>query len=151
MIEKGNIGVLVAAAADGRTLADVGAASGLSISSVQRRLREPAVASAVALARRDLQRQAVGRLASLRSEALDGLAALVQDEDRPVRLRAIDLALRHGLSYEVAYEREQRLITSLAPAPGLDALEALADVTAEDGWAIELALPELTEGVGEDE
>lgn len=151
MIEKGNIGVLVAAAADGRTLADIGAASGLSISTVQRRLRGPAVAGAVALARRDLQRQAVGRLASLRAQDLDGLQGLIEDEDGPVRLRAIDLVLRHGLSYEVAYERDQRLIATAAPAPGLDGLEALADLTAEDGWALDLALPELTEGVGEDE
>ncbi len=105
----GDEAALVAAAAAGRTLAQVAAAAGVSMSTVQRRLRDPEVARAVAVARSELRRQAVARLVDLRASALNRVEAILELADPALALRAATLILNTSLKVEAAYDFHDRL------------------------------------------
>jgi len=105
----GDEAALVAAAAAGRPLAQVAAAAGVSMSTVQRRLRDPEVARAVAVARSELRRQAVARLVDLRASALNRVEAILELADPALALRAATLILNMSLKVEAAYDFHDRL------------------------------------------
>ncbi len=105
----GDEAALVAAAAAGRPLAQVAAAAGVSMSTVQRRLRDPEVVSAVAVARSELRRQAVARIVNLRASALNRVEAILELDDPALALRAATLILNTSLKVEAAYDFHDRL------------------------------------------
>jgi AcrR family transcriptional regulator len=101
---KGDEGVLIAAAIAGKTLDEIAAESDVSVSTVQRRLRDPEITSAVNEGRADRQRQAVGRLNADLNEAKDRLRELVHHEDPAVALRAIDKLIANAHRFNRALD-----------------------------------------------
>jgi AcrR family transcriptional regulator len=92
-VESYNEAALVAAAVDGMNLAGIANAAGVSVSTVQRRLRTPEMRRQISDARSRLRDEAVGKLAQARGRALERLSEMVADEDSNVALRAIALVL----------------------------------------------------------
>jgi hypothetical protein len=116
MARKGETGKLVAALAAGRSLQEATAASGLSMSSVQRRRREPDVQAAIEEARLDMTHATVVRYQSLREKALERLDSLLDpDTDPKYSLRAAEITLRHATDadtvrlHKKTLDLEQRL------------------------------------------
>ena len=108
--KKGNLPELVASAAAGRSLDEMGRASGMSKSSVQRRLSEPAVILEVEKARAEMTRQAAGRVLSLRDMAFDRIARVLREESSDATvLRACELVLRFASAAETAWLQEKVL------------------------------------------
>jgi hypothetical protein len=102
--QTGNIAELIVAIASGQSHKEAAAAAGMSISSVQRRLREPQIAAAVEQALVDLTRQAQGRIRSLRGLALDRLTEILTSRGDPTHtLRAADLVLRNASAADNAW------------------------------------------------
>ena len=126
----GDEAALIAEAAAGRPLAQVAAAAGASMSTVQRRLRDPDVARAVAVARSELRRQAVARMVDLRARALNRVEAILELEAPALALRAAALILNTSLKVEAAYDFHDRLA---ALEEGLDDQEDVAELP----WARE--------------
>ena len=62
----GDLEELVAGAVAGQSLTQIAAAAGMSVSTVQRRLKEPEVAALVNEARAQHRQEALGRLSGLR-------------------------------------------------------------------------------------
>lgn len=96
---KGDEGALVAAAVAGRTLEEIAVAADVSVSTAQRRLRDPDISALIEQGRTDCQRQAVGRLNSELNETIDKLRALVHHNDPNVALRAIDKLIAHAYRF----------------------------------------------------
>lgn len=110
MGRKGNIAALVAAAAAGESLPSIAAASGLSVSSVQRRLADPNVEGLVRQAQADLTRQSVARIRGLRDKGLERLDELLgADIDASLTLRTVELVLRHAAASDTV-ELQQRML-----------------------------------------
>ena len=97
-VQVGKLSELVGAVVSGASMEDAAKAAGMSISTAQRRLRDPEVTDQIAQARRDLTMEAVGRIRSLRRTALALLEEIVNDDDTPrsTSLKAIELILRHA-------------------------------------------------------
>jgi AcrR family transcriptional regulator len=113
----------------GQSQSDIAAAAGVSVRTLRRRQREPEVIRAVAEARADQTRLALGRLSTLRCQALVELEALLNDDNPTTRLRAVRLVLEQTIAHQqsVAAERSEeleRLATQLH-----EALEALGETT----------------------
>lgn len=108
-MKHGDEAALVAEAAAGRPLAQVAAAAGVSLSTAQRRLRDPDVARAVAAARAVLRRQAVARMVDLRASALNRVEAILELAEPALALRAATLILNTSLKVEAAYDFHDRL------------------------------------------
>ena len=108
-MKHGDEAALVAAAAAGRPLAQVAAAAGVSVSTAQRRLRDPEVARAVAVARAAMRRQAVARMVDLRTSALDRVEVILDFAEPALALRAATLILNTSLKVEAAYDFHDRL------------------------------------------
>lgn len=107
---KGNVPQLVVAIAEGRSIASAAASAGMSLSTAQRRMREPEVLDAIQEARVDLTRQALGRVRGLRDVALDRLVELLSgDLDPALTLRAVGLVLRHATAADTAGLHERVL------------------------------------------
>jgi len=92
---KGDEAGLVAAAVRGGTLSEIAAEASVSISTVQRRLRDPDIEVAICEGRTQQQREAVGRLNADLNGAIMRLRELVQHEDPRVALSAIDKWVAH--------------------------------------------------------
>ncbi len=108
---KGSIPELVAAVASGRSLEETARAAGLSVSSVQRRLRDPAVVEAVEQTRAAMTQQAAGRVANLRELAFDRIGrVLVETSDEALGLRACELVLRHAAAIDTASLQQRVLL-----------------------------------------
>lgn len=106
--KKGDVGALIAHVAVGQPLAAAARAAGMSQSSAQRRLRDPAVQAALAEAQTDLVRQAVGRFRDLRNQALDRLSEYLAGGSEPaIVLRAAELVLRHATAADTAWVYER--------------------------------------------
>lgn len=106
--KKGDVAALIAHVAVGQPLAAAARAAGMSQSSAQRRLRDPAVQTAITEAQADLVRQAVGRFRDLRNQALDRLSEyLAGGSEPPVVLRAAELVLRHATAADTAWVYER--------------------------------------------
>lgn len=100
MVSKGDEAELVAAAAAGLPLAKIAATAGVSISTVQRRLREPEIVRAVQEAQTDSRRRALGRVLELREAALARVGELLLAEEPTVVLRAAGLILTSSFKVE---------------------------------------------------
>ena len=106
--KHGDLATLVAHVALGQPLAAAARAAGMSLSTAQRRLRDPAVQVSVTEAQLDSVRQTLGRFRDLRNQALDRLGeCLTAGGDAAVVLRAAELVLRHATAADSAwlYER----------------------------------------------
>ncbi len=133
MAGQGDMAALVAAAAAGRSLAQIAAAAGLSISSVQRRLRDPEIADAVQEARLECRRRAVGRMLELRDAALTRVGDLLAADDPVLALRAATLILNTGLKVEAAYDFHDRLAALEAAQDELERGEGDDDADPGEG------------------
>lgn len=126
--KKGNLGVLIAHVAVGQPLATSARAAGMSLSTAQRRLREPATQAAIAEAYADHSRQTAGRFRDLRSQAMDRLGEILAGEHEPqVVLRAIEVALRHSAASDNAWVVEMLVAQSTA-------LSEIKDRVGESEW-----------------
>lgn len=92
----GDEAALIAAAVKGATLAEIAAEAGVSISTVQRRLKDADIASAIAEGRAHKQREALGRLSEDLNGAVGRLRELVQHDDPRIALNAIDKLITHA-------------------------------------------------------
>ncbi len=109
MSERGDMAGLVAAAVAGKSLADIAAAAGLSVSSVQRRLKDSQVAAEISAARSQQRLEAVGRLAQLREHGLARLGDFVGSEDAAVALRAVALILSMSAKFDLVHDIDVRV------------------------------------------
>ena len=92
MKSSGDMEALVVAAVLGKSLAEIARQAGTSVSSVQRRLKQPAVIAAINEARGRHRAEALGRMTDLRSQALD--PALLRVRQRILLQRARGMARR---------------------------------------------------------
>jgi hypothetical protein len=74
--------------AQGKTNAEAAKAAGVSERTIYRRLAEPPFRRRVRAIRAEMLREAIGRLAALRNDAIDALAGLLKGAKEQVRLRA---------------------------------------------------------------
>jgi AcrR family transcriptional regulator len=98
----GDEAALVAAAVRGATLAEIAEEAGVSVSTVQRRLRDPEVVGAIAEGRAHKQREALGRLNEDLNTAVARLRELVTHEDPRIALNAIDKLITHAHKLSLA-------------------------------------------------
>lgn len=101
---KGDEGALIAAAVAGKSLEDIARIADVSVSTVQRRLRDPEIAAAIRDGRADHQRQAVGQLNEDLTQAITRLRDLVGHEDPSIALRAIDKLIAHAHRFNRALD-----------------------------------------------
>ena len=112
----GNVSELVAAAVSGHTLTQIAAAAGVSVSTAQRRLKDPDVLALVSDARAQGRAETLGRLTQLRTTGLDRLADLLDSDDPTVVLRALTLIMNVSTKLDLVVDLDQRL-TALEAAP----------------------------------
>jgi len=93
---RGDESALIAAAAAGLSHAEIAAAAGVSLSTLQRRLRDPQILRAVFEARADLRREALGRLNTHVLVALERVRELVGHEEPHVALRAAGMLMSNA-------------------------------------------------------
>lgn len=90
---RGDEAALIAAAVAGRSLKEIAAAAGVSVSTVKRRMSQPDFADLIREGRAEQQRQAVGRLNDDLAVVIDRLHELAAHEDPKIALSAIDKLL----------------------------------------------------------
>lgn len=117
---KGDLTALVAALVAGRTLHEVARAAGVSVSTVQRRMREPEVAEAVREARNQQRQERLGQLSELSARSVNRLGELIDDDNAVVALRAIGLVLTSVIRLDPVVEMEERLAALEAAASQTD-------------------------------
>lgn len=117
---KGDESALIAATMGGRSLAEIAVAAGVSISTAQRRLRDPDILAELAAARAQHRREFVGKLNGEVGAAINRLSQLLEHEDARVALRAINLTLTYAdrLARTVVAE-EQSAVSDLREAGDL--------------------------------
>lgn len=101
---KGDEAALIAAAVAGKSFEDIAHLADVSVSTVQRRLRNPEIAAAIREGRADHQRQAVGRLNSDLNYAIERLRDLIDHQDPSIALRAIDKLIAHAHHFNQALD-----------------------------------------------
>lgn len=106
---KGDEAALIAGAVAGRSHAEIAVAAGVSVSTVQRRLRDPQIVAAVQDGRTQQSREAVGRLNDRMPVAIERLGELVMSEDPHVALRAIGMVLGNAHKFTVTIDLDERL------------------------------------------
>jgi AcrR family transcriptional regulator len=116
-MKSGNLELLVAAASAGRSLAEIAAAAGVSISTVQRRLRDRDVVQAINDLRTQQRSAAVGQLSELRSEAIAELKAMIHHDNPQVSVRAIALVLRTSATFDIVHDLDLRVSALESPPP----------------------------------
>lgn len=104
MVLKGDEAALVAAAVAGKSLTKIAVAAGVSVSTAQRRLQDPAIQAAIRAGLADRQRQAVGRLGADLNPAIRRLRQLVAHEDPKIALQAIDKLLSNAHRFSIQLE-----------------------------------------------
>jgi flavin-dependent dehydrogenase len=109
MAGRGDIEAMIAAAVAGRALPQIAAAGGVSVSTVQRRLREPEVAEAILQARVLQRQERLGQLNDLSARAVTRLGELINAEHPVVALRAIGLLLTTVIKLDPIVELDERL------------------------------------------
>ncbi len=132
---EGDIAALVAGFVSGRSLQEIAGATGVSVSTVQRRRRDPLIGQAIATAQLDQRRQALGRLSVVRYRALEVLADLLEDGDPMVRLRAVTTVLTQCLRYELSGNEEPGVQHSSGTDPAAD--EMLDAQLSDQAWEID--------------
>ena len=106
---KGDEAALIAAAVTGRPYAEIAAAAGVSVSTVQRALRDPDIQAAVREGRTQQRREAIGRLNDRLPTAIERLSELLFDEDPKIVLRAAATILANGHKFTATMELDERL------------------------------------------
>ncbi len=106
---KGDEPGLIAAAVAGRSLVEIAAAGDVSLSTAQRRLRDPEIVAAIHDGRSQQRREAVGKLNTELQSAIDRAGELVGHEDPNVALRAVGLVLGNAHKFTLAIEFDERL------------------------------------------
>lgn len=106
---KGDEAALITAAASGQSHADIAAAADVSISTVQRRLRDPEIGAAVQEARTEQRLQMAGRLNQVMAAAIDKLEALVLHEDPRIALRAIGIVMGSAQQFAATAQTDEGL------------------------------------------
>ena len=102
---KGDEAALIAAAVAGKWFEDIAHIADVSVSTVQRRLRDPPeIAAAIREGRADHQRQAVGRLNEDLNYAIERLRDLIDHRDPSIALRAIDKLIAHAHHFNQALD-----------------------------------------------
>lgn len=101
---KGDEAKLVAAAVRGGALGEIAKEAGVSISTVQRRLRDPDIDAAIRQGHAQQQREAVGCLNSDLPGAISRLRELVQHDDPRIALGAIDKLITHAHRFNRAVD-----------------------------------------------
>ncbi len=109
MKETGNTAVLVAGIVAGRSLREVAAMAGASVSTVQRRLKDPDVIADIKDERSQQRQETLGRFSQLRTSCIARLAVLVDDANAGISLRAIGLILNATGRLDLTFDLEQRL------------------------------------------
>jgi len=107
--QHGSTEEIIAAAIIGQSLREMANAAGVSISTAQRRLRQPEVQNAIREGRRSQRAEVTGRLAALRVAALEALARLVVDPDPRVALRAASLILGNSARFDQLNDLDERI------------------------------------------
>lgn len=130
--QHGNTANLIAAAVVGQSLRETARAAGVSISTVQRRLREPSIRAAIAEGRSQQRAEATGRLAQLRTMALDRLSDLLGDPDPGIALRAATLVLGSSSRFDQLIDIDVRLTALEAPPEPVEQGQATDDDRAEE-------------------
>jgi hypothetical protein len=100
---------MVAAAVAGRPLSEIAAAAGASVSTVQRRLKEPEIIEQLREARSQHRQEALGRLTSLRRRALERLQDLLEDDDPSLVLRTASLVLSTATKFDLVADLDERV------------------------------------------
>jgi len=100
---------MVAAAVAGRTLTEIAAAAGASVSTVQRRLRDPDIMEQVRQARSQHRQEALGQLTRLRSRALERLHDLLDGDDPALVLRTATLVLSTATKFDRVADLDERV------------------------------------------
>ncbi len=106
---KGDETVLIAAAVAGRSLPDIAVAAQVSVSTAQRRLKDPEILAAVRECRSQQRRQAVGQLNNNLQSAIERLGELILHEDPNVALRAVGMLLGNAHKFTMAIDFDERL------------------------------------------
>ncbi len=140
---KGDLVALVAGLVTGASLPDIASATGVSVSTVQRRRRNPLVRQAVAAAQLEQRRQVKAQLGAMRDQALEVLEGLLLDDSPMVRLRAVTVVLTQAMRYELAADGEPGLSHSGGVDPEADGM--LARQLCDDAWDIDLTSPPFEE------
>jgi AcrR family transcriptional regulator len=109
MESKGDLNKIVAGAVAGHTLDQIAAASGISRSTVQRRLSDPEVRRAIREEGARQRAESHARLRELYEPAVRRLRELVDHEDPAIALKAISLALTTSTKLATAVEVDVRL------------------------------------------
>lgn len=109
---KGDEGLLVAAAVRGGTLNEIAEEADVSVSTVQRRLRDPYIDAAIREGRAQQQREAVGQLNSDLNGAIKRLRDLVMHDDPRVALSAIDKLIIHAYKFNRAADENGTALTN---------------------------------------
>jgi len=117
MNRKGSDEALIAAAAAGQAHARVARASGVSISTVKRRLGEPEIVEAIRDLRLQQHRAYAAQMGDATGDAIERLRTLVDHEDPHVALRAIALVLGTWPKLTAVADIEERLNSLEAPRP----------------------------------
>jgi hypothetical protein len=111
---------LIEAVLAGCTLTETAQLTGQSLSTVQRRLRNPDVIAEIQDARAHRHREFVGRINRGVLPAVDQLIEHVHSADPAISLRAIDLMLRNSARWAMVVDVEDRLAaieSRLTPPP----------------------------------
>jgi hypothetical protein len=114
-VQSGNTAEMVSTLVLGGSLTEAAIAGAVSVSTVQRRLRDPEIAQMIAEARSEMAREAIGRIRSLRHKALQKLDALIEDDELSptLLLRVLDLVLRYAVAADRdAHERAHAELVS---------------------------------------
>jgi DNA-binding Lrp family transcriptional regulator len=123
MSGKGDISLLIEAAVAGRTLPEVAAVTGVSVSTVHRRLKEPDVSVAIRDARAQQRQERLGRLSGLSVRALTRPAELLDHDNPMVVLKAVGLTLGTAIRLDPIVDLEERLTAVAAAAAELRSAE----------------------------
>lgn len=126
--KRGATETIVVMTAAGRPQSEVAAAAGVSIRTLRRRQREPAIIAAVAAAVAQGEQEALGRFSLLRSRVFDQLDVLLDHEDPGVVLRTSRLVLETGLAHRAAIANDTLTSLETAVAASLTTARTLGGV-----------------------
>ncbi len=93
----------------GRPLREVAAIAGISVSTVQRRLKNPEVIAEIRQDRSRQRQETLGQFNQLRTASIERLWLFLNDSDSSIALRAISLILSTAGRLDSVYDLEQRL------------------------------------------
>ena len=139
MKASGDLEALVAATVLGKPLTEIASLAGVSVSTVQRRLKEPEVVAAITEAQGLHRAEALGRMTDLRRQALERLEGLLDDEDASVALRAATLVLTTSIRFERDYELAERVAALESPPDPTPSDREGADQAPADEVATDVA------------